>query len=157
VIGGCDGAELGRNYYTEYAANAPKDSLILTMGCGKYRIRDEAVGTFELPGVGSIPRILDMGQCNDSFGAIEVAQALAKALDCSVNDLPLTIVLSWFEQKAVAVLLTLLHLGIKRIRIGPKPPAFISSNVMKILKETFDLDLIGASAKDDVYAVFNAR
>lgn len=150
VIGGCDGAESGRNYFAEYAANTPKDSLILTLGCGKFRIRDEAVGTFDLPGVGAIPRILDMGQCNDSFGAIEVAVALAKAFNCGVNDLPLSIVLSWFEQKAVAVLLTLLHLGVKGIRIGPKPPAFISPNVMKILQDTFDLDLIGANALEDV-------
>jgi hydroxylamine reductase len=157
VIGGCDGAESGRNYYAEYAANTPKDSLILTLGCGKYRIRNEAVGTFDLPGVGAIPRILDMGQCNDSFGAIEVAIALAQAFGCGVNDLPLTIVLSWFEQKAVAVLLTLLYLGVKGIRIGPNPPAFVSPNVMKILRDTYDLDIIGSSAVEDVEIALGKR
>jgi hydroxylamine reductase len=150
VIGGCDGAELGRNYYARYAANTPNDSLILTLGCGKFRIRNEEVGTFDLKGVGKLPRILDMGQCNDSFGAIEVAGALATALGCGINDLPLTIVLSWFEQKAVAVLLTLLHLGVKGIRIGPNPPAFVSPNVMRILKETFDLDMISSDPIADV-------
>lgn len=150
VIGGCDGAELGRNYYADYARLTPKDTLILTVGCGKYRIRNEDVGTFELPGVGAIPRILDMGQCNDSFGAIEVAIALAKAFNCGVNELPLNIVLSWFEQKAVAVLLTLLHLGVKGVRIGPNPPAFVSPNVMRILKDKFDLDLIGSDPNADL-------
>jgi hydroxylamine reductase len=150
VIGGCDGAEPGRNYYAEYAANTPKDSLILTVGCGKYRIRNENVGTFDLAGVGAIPRILDMGQCNDSFGAIEVAVALAQAFGCGVNDLPLNIVLSWFEQKAVAVLLTLLYLGVKGIRIGPNAPAFVTPNILKILKDTYDLDVIGSSATEDL-------
>jgi len=150
VIGGCDGAEPGRNYFAEYARLTPKDTLILTVGCGKYRIRNENVGTFDLPGVGPIPRILDMGQCNDSFGAIEVAVALAEAFGCGVNDLPLSIVLSWFEQKAVAVLLTLLYLGVKGVRIGPNPPAFVSPNVMKILKDTFDLDLIGTDPQADL-------
>ncbi|HMA94592.1 MAG TPA: hydroxylamine reductase [Polyangiaceae bacterium] len=150
VIGGCDGAEIGRNYFADYARLTPKDTLILTVGCGKYRIRNESVGTFDLPGVGAIPRILDMGQCNDSFGAIEVALALAKAFNCGVNELPLNIVLSWFEQKAVAVLLTLLHLGVKGIRIGPNPPAFVSPNVMRILKDKFDLDLVGTDPNADL-------
>ena len=141
LIGGCDGAETGRNYFTEFARNTPKDSVVLTLGCGKFRIRDEDFGTIELDGVGPVPRLLDMGQCNDAYGAIQVASGLAQAFDCSVNDLPLTIVLSWFEQKAVAVLLTLLYLGVKGIRIGPKPPAFVSPNVFKILQDKYDLKL----------------
>lgn len=143
LIGGCDGAEPGRNYFARYAANTPPDSIILTLGCGKFRIRNEEVGTIEIPGVGRLPRILDMGQCNDAYGAIQVALALSKALNCGVNDLPLTIVLSWFEQKAVAVLLTLLYLGVKGIKVGPKPPAFISPNVFAILQEKYDLQLTG--------------
>ncbi|MBU0637836.1 MAG: hydroxylamine reductase [Planctomycetes bacterium] len=146
VIGGCDGAEPGRNYFSEFAANTPPDSVVLTLGCGKYRIRDHDFGTIELEGVGPIPRLLDMGQCNDSFGAIQVAVALAKAFDCGVNDLPLTIVLSWFEQKAVAVLLTLLALGVKGIRIGPVPPAFVSPAVFKILQQKYDLRLTSNKA-----------
>ena len=141
LIGGCDGAEPGRNYFSEFAKNTPPDSLILTLGCGKYRIRDNDYGTIELDGVGPVPRLLDMGQCNDSYGAIQVAVALADALGCDVNDLPLTIVLSWFEQKAVAVLLTLLALNVKGIRIGPAPPAFVSPNVFKILQDEYDLKL----------------
>ncbi len=141
VIGGCDGAEPGRNYYSEFASNTPPDSVVLTLGCGKYRIREADFGTIGLGDAGPIPRLLDMGQCNDAYGAIQVAVALAKAFDCSVNDLPLTIVLSWFEQKAVAVLLTLLALGVKGIRIGPAPPAFISPNVFKVLQDKFDLKL----------------
>jgi hydroxylamine reductase len=150
VIGGCDGAEPGRNYYTEYAANTPGDTLILTLGCAKFRIRDQDLGTLELPGVGPVPRLLDMGQCNDAYGAIQVASALANALECGVNDLPLTIVLSWFEQKAVAVLLTLLSLGVKGIRVGPAAPAFLSPNVLRVLKDKFDLDLIGTEPERDV-------
>ena len=141
LIGGCDGAETGRNYFTEFARNTPKDSVVLTLGCGKFRIRDEDFGTIELDGVGPVPRLLDMGQCNDAYGAIQVASGLAQAFDCSVNDLPLTIVLSWFEQKAVAVLLTLLYLGVKGIRIGPAAPAFVSPNVFKILQDKYDLKL----------------
>lgn len=150
VIGGCDGAEVGRNYFAEYAAKTPKDSLVLTVGCGKYRIRNEEFGTLELPGVGPVPRLLDMGQCNDAYGAIQVAVALAKALGCGVNDLPLSIVLSWFEQKAVAVLLTLLHLGVKGIRIGPAAPAWLTPNVLSILQDKFDLRLIGTNAGKDL-------
>lgn len=152
VIGGCDGAEPGRNYYARYAAATPKDSVVLTVGCGKYRIRNEDFGTLRLDGAGEVPRLLDMGQCNDSFGAIQVAVALAKAFNCSVNDLPLSIVLSWFEQKAVAVLLTLLHLGVKGIRVGPAAPAFISPNVFKILQDKFDLQLIGNDPEADLQA-----
>lgn len=150
LIGGCDGAEPGRNYFSKFAQATPDDSIILTLGCGKYRIRDYDYGTIELSDTVSIPRLLDMGQCNDAYGAIQVVVALSKAFDCSINDLPLTIVLSWFEQKAVAVLLTLLALGIKGIRIGPAAPAFISPNVMRILKEKFDLGLTNSEPVADL-------
>ena len=145
LIGGCDGAEPGRNYFSDYAQNAPEDSFILTLGCGKYRIREHDYGTLL-----GLPRLLDMGQCNDAYGAIQVAVALAKAFDCSVNDLPLTLVLSWFEQKAVAVLLTLLALGVKGISLGPAAPAFISPNVFKVLQDKFDLRITGQDAKADL-------
>jgi hydroxylamine reductase len=148
LIGGCDGAEPGRNYFSEFAQATPDESVILTLGCGKYRIRDHDYGT-----VAGLPRLLDMGQCNDAYGAIQVALALAGAFDCGVNDLPLTIVLSWFEQKAVAVLLTLLYLGVTGIRIGPAPPAFLSPNVMKILQEKYDLQLIGTQPEADLIAM----
>ena len=153
VIGGCDGAEPGRNYFSEFARLTPSDSLILTLGCGKYRIREHEYGTVKIDGVGEIPRLLDMGQCNNAYGAIRVASALSEAFNCSVNDLPLSIVLSWFEQKAVAVLLTLLYLGVKGIRIGPAAPAFISPNVMKILQEKFDLQRIGDDPAADLEKV----
>jgi hydroxylamine reductase len=145
LIGGCDGAEPGRNYFSDYAQATPKDSFILTLGCGKYRIRDYDYGTLL-----GLPRLLDMGQCNDAYGAIQVAVALSKAFDCSVNDLPLTLVVSWFEQKAVAVLLTLLSLGVKGITIGPKPPAFVSASVFKVLQEKFDLRVTGKNAREDL-------
>lgn len=157
VIGGCDGAESGRNYYSEYAAATPRDSLVLTLGCGKFRIREHDYGTVELDGVGPVPRLLDMGQCNDSYGAIQVAVALAQAFNCGVNDLPLSIVLSWFEQKAVAVLLTLLALGVKGIRIGPAAPAFISPGVMKLLQDKFDLQPIGPDPLADLRTALNAK
>ncbi|MGD8450205.1 MAG: hydroxylamine reductase [Phycisphaerae bacterium] len=153
LIGGCDGAEPGRNYFAQYAAATPRDSVVLTLGCGKFRIRNEDFGTIALEGVGEIPRLLDMGQCNDAYGAIQVAVGLARAFNCSVNELPLTIVLSWFEQKAVAVLLTLLYLGVKGIRVGPNPPAFVSPNVFKILQEQYDLQLTGSDAQADLKAV----
>lgn len=147
VIGGCDGAEPGRNYFSEYAQATPKDSFILTLGCGKFRIRDFNYGEHL-----GLPRLMDMGQCNDAYGAIAVAVALAGAFKCGVNDLPLTLVISWFEQKAVAVLLTLLALDVKNITIGPKPPAFVSPNVFKILQQKFGLRLTG-DAKADLAAV----
>lgn len=150
VIGGCDGAEPGRNYFTDFAANTPKDSVILTLGCGKYRIRDFDYGTIDIPGVGAIPRLLDMGQCNNAYSAIQVAVALSSALNCSINDLPLHLVISWFEQKAVAVLLTLLALDVKGIRIGPAAPAFISPNVMKILQDKYDLKLTNSDPMADL-------
>ena len=146
VIGGCDGAEAGRNYFTQVAQSSPQESVILTMGCGKYRIRGEDYGT-----VAGIPRLLDMGQCNDAFGAIQVALALAKAFDCGVNDLPLTMVISWFEQKAVAVLLTLLHLGVKGIRLGPEPPAFMTPKVFKVLQDKFDLKIIESEPPKELF------
>jgi hydroxylamine reductase len=143
LIGGCDGAKPGRNYYTELAERVPKDCVILTVACGKYRFNKLDFGAID-----GIPRLLDLGQCNNAYSGIQVALALAKAFNCSVNDLPLSIVLSWFEQKAVAILLTLLHLGVKGIRIGPTPPAFISPNVFKVLQDNFDLKLITTAEKD---------
>lgn len=151
VIGGCDGAEVGRNYFSDFAIATPEDSFILTLGCGKFRIRNHDYGTHL-----GLPRLMDMGQCNDAYGAIMVAVALAKAFDCSVNQLPLTLVISWFEQKAVAVLLTLLSLGVKGIRIGPNPPAFVSPGIFKVLQEKFDLKLIGADGKADLEEVMAA-
>ncbi|MFO0904785.1 MAG: hydroxylamine reductase [Pirellulales bacterium] len=148
LIGGCDGAEQGRNYYSQVAQRAPQDSIILTLGCGKYRIRDGEYGT-----VAGLPRLLDMGQCNDAYGAIQVAVALAGAFGCGVNDLPLSLVISWFEQKAVAVLLTLLHLGVKGIRLGPAPPAFVTPNVFRILQERFDLKLIEAEPPAELFQI----
>jgi hydroxylamine reductase len=145
VIGGCDGAEPGRNYFTDYAQATPPDSFILTLGCGKFRIRNHDYG--ELLG---LPRLLDMGQCNNAYGAIKVALALADAFDCSVNDLPLTLVVSWFEQKAVAVLLTLLALGVKGVTIGPNPPGFLTPNVFQVLQDKFDLRLTGEDARADL-------
>lgn len=136
VVGGCDGAESGRNYFTQVAEKAPQESIILTLGCGKFRVRDHDYGE-----VAGLPRFLDMGQCNDAYGAIKVASGLADALGCEVNDLPITYAISWFEQKAVAVLLTMLHLGIKGIRLGPVPPAFVTPNVFKILQDSFDLKI----------------
>jgi hydroxylamine reductase len=148
LIGGCDGAEPGRNYFSEFAQAAPPDSFILTLGCGKFRIRNHDYGTLL-----GLPRLLDMGQCNNAYGAIRVALGLAQAFHCGVNDLPLTLVVSWFEQKAVAVLLTLLALGVKGIRIGPNPPAFLTPNVFKVLQEKYDLRLTGSDAKADLAAV----
>ncbi|MBI5532627.1 MAG: hydroxylamine reductase [Deltaproteobacteria bacterium] len=145
LIGGCDGAERGRSYFADYAQATPPDSFILTLGCGKYRIRNHDYGTLL-----GLPRLLDMGQCNDSYGAVNVAVALAKAFNCGVNDLPLTLVVSWFEQKAVAVLLTLLSLGVKGITIGPRPPAFVTPNVFRVLQDKFDLRLTGDDPKGDL-------
>jgi len=143
LIGGCDGAKPGRNYYTEFALKVPKDCVILTLACGKYRFNK-----FDFGDIDGIPRLIDVGQCNNAYSAIQVALALAKAFNCGVNDLPLSMVLSWFEQKAVAILLTLLYLDIKGIRIGPTPPAFITPNVLKILQNKFDLKLITTPEED---------
>ena len=148
LIGGCDGAEIGRNYYSDFAHHAPQDAVVMTLGCGKYRIRNHDYGE-----VAGLPRLLDLGQCNDAYGALQVALALANAFECGVNDLPLTLVISWFEQKAVAVLLTLLHLGVKNIRIGPKLPAFVHPEVLALLVERYGLQPIGDDGQADVAAV----
>ena len=148
VVGGCDGHERSRTYFADYAKAAPADSFILTLGCGKYRIRNHDYGTLL-----GLPRLMDMGQCNDAYGAVAVAIALAKAFNCGVNDLPLTLCISWFEQKAVAVLLTLLSLGVKGISIGPRPPAFITPNIFRALRDKFDLKLTGNDGKADMAAV----
>ncbi len=143
LVGGCDGAKPGRNYYTDFVAQSPKDSFILTVACGKYRFNDLQFG--ELLG---LPRILDMGQCNDAYGAVRVALALAEVFACGVNDLPLSLVLSWYEQKAVCILLTLLHLGIKNILLGPTLPAFVSPNVLNFLVENFQIAPISTPEED---------
>ena len=143
LVGGCDGARTGRSYYTEFVKQAPSDSVILTLACGKFRFNDLDLGT-----IGGLPRIMDMGQCNDAYSAIRVAVALAEAFGCGVNDLPLTLVLSWYEQKAVCILLTLLHLGIKNIYLGPTLPAFVSPAVLNTLVETFDLHPVSTPEED---------
>ncbi|ACU91016.1 hydroxylamine reductase [Desulfomicrobium baculatum] len=134
LVAGCDGAKPGRNYYTEFVEKVPQDCVVLTLACGKFRFFDKKLGD-----IGGIPRLLDIGQCNDAYSAIQIAVALAGAFNCGVNDLPLSMVLSWYEQKAVAILLTLLHLGIKGIRLGPSLPAFITPNVLQVLVDTFDI------------------
>ena len=143
LVGGCDGARSGRNYYTEFVKQAPKDTVILTLACGKYRFNDMDLGT-----IGGLPRLMDMGQCNDAYGAIKVAVALSQAFGCEVNELPLSMILSWYEQKAVCILLTLLHLGIKNIRLGPTLPAFISPNVLNYLVENFSIAPISTPEED---------
>lgn len=143
LVGGCDGAKTGRNYYTDFVKQTPADSVILTLACGKYRFNDLDLGT-----IGGLPRIMDMGQCNDAFSAIKVAVALAEAFECGVNDLPLSMVLSWYEQKAVCILLTLLYLGIKNIYLGPTLPAFISQNVLNFLVENFGISPISTPEED---------
>lgn len=137
LIGGCDGSKPGRNYYTELAEKIPQDCVILTLACGKYRFNKLDFGAID-----GIPRLIDIGQCNNAYSAIQVALALAKVFNCSVNELPLSIILSWFEQKAVAILLTLLSLDIKGMRIGPTPPAFLTPGVLKVIQDKFDLKLI---------------
>ncbi|MDL2233318.1 hydroxylamine reductase [Ruminococcaceae bacterium OttesenSCG-928-L11] len=144
LVGGCDGARPGRNYYTEFVKQAPDDTVILTLACGKFRFNDLDIGE-----IGGLPRIMDMGQCNDAYSAIKVAIALAEAFDCGVNDLPLTLVLSWYEQKAVCILLTLLHLGINNILLGPSLPAFVSPNVLSYLREHYALTPI-TTPEDDL-------
>ena len=144
LVAGCDGARAGRNYYTEFVKQTPSDSIVLTLACGKYRFNDLDLGT-----IGAFPRLMDMGQCNDAYGAIKVAGALAEAFGCGVNELPLSMVLSWYEQKAVSILLTLLHLGIKNIRLGPTLPAFLSQNVLNYLIENFGIAAI-TTPEDDL-------
>ena len=143
LVAGCDGARAGRNYYTEFVKQTPADSIVLTLACGKYRFNDLDLGT-----IGGLPRIMDMGQCNDAYGAIKVAIALSKAFGCEVNELPLSMILSWYEQKAVCILLTLLHLGIKNIFLGPTLPAFISPNVLKYLVENYNISPISTPEAD---------
>ena len=143
LVAGCDGIRKGRSYYTEFVKQVPDDSVILTLACGKYRFNDIDFGT-----IGGIPRLMDMGQCNDAYSAIRVAVALAEAFDCEVNELPLSMVLSWYEQKAVSILLTLLHLGIKNIKLGPTLPAFLSANVRKLLVDTYKIESITTPEKD---------
>ncbi len=143
LVAGCDGARPGRNYYTEFVKQTPKDTVVLTLACGKYRFND-----LELGSIGNLPRLMDIGQCNDAYSAIEIAVALADAFGCDVNELPLSMVLSWYEQKAVCVLLTLLHLGIKNIRLGPTLPAFISPNVLNFLMEKFGIAPITTPEED---------
>lgn len=143
LVGGCDGAKPGRNYYTDFVKQSPQDTLILTLACGKYRFNDLDIGK-----IGPFPRIMDMGQCNDAYSAVKVALALADAFKCGVNDLPLTLVLSWYEQKAVCILLSLLSLGIRNIYIGPSIPAFFSSNILNILVEKFNIKPISTPEED---------
>ena len=134
LVGGCDGARTGRNYYTHFVEATPEDTVVLTLACGKYRFNDLDLGT-----IGGLPRLMDVGQCNDAYSAIKIAVALAEAFECDVNDLPLSMVLSWYEQKAVCILLTLLHLGIKNIKLGPTLPAFVSPNVLNVLVENYHI------------------
>lgn len=143
LVGGCDGAKPERGYYEEFARLAPRDTILLTLGCGKFRFNHLDLGE-----INGLPRLLDMGQCNDAYSAIKVAQALAEAFGCGVNDLPLTLVLSWYEQKAVSILLTLLALGVRNIRIGPSLPAFVSPAVLDVLVEKWNLKPIGTAAED---------
>lgn len=143
LVGGCDGARPGRNYYTEFVRQAPKDTVILTLACGKYRFNDMDLGTID-----GLPRLMDMGQCNDAYSAIKVAVALAEAFECGVNELPLSMVLSWYEQKAVCILLSLLHLGIKNIYLGPTLPAFISPGVLNYLVENYNISPVSTPEAD---------
>jgi len=147
LVAGCDGAKPGRNYYTEFVEQVPADCMVLTLACGKFRFFDKNLGD-----IGGIPRLLDIGQCNDAYSAIQIAVALAGAFNCGVNDLPLSMVLSWYEQKAVAILLTLFHLGIQDIRLGPSLPAFVSPNVLDVLVKTFKIKPITTPA-DDLKAI----
>lgn len=143
LVAGCDGAKPGRNYYTEFVKQTPPDTVVLTLACGKYRFNDLDLGT-----IGGLPRLMDIGQCNDAYSAIQVAIALAGAFKCSVNELPLSMVLSWYEQKAVCILLTLLHLGIQNIYLGPTLPAFISPNILKVLVETYHISPLSTPEAD---------
>jgi hydroxylamine reductase len=151
LVGGCDGAKPGRDYYTEFTEQAPKDSVILTLACGKYRFNKNEFGD-----IGGIPRLLDVGQCNDAYSAIQIAVALSKAFNCGVNDLPLSLIISWYEQKAVCILLTLLFLGIRNIRLGPSLPAFVTPAVLKVLVEKFNLMPI-TTPEADLKAIFAAK
>lgn len=147
VIGGCDGASAGRNYYTEFAESTPRDTVILTLGCGKFRFNHQEFGDID-----GIPRLLDLGQCNDTYSALKIAMALAEAFECGVNELPLSLIISWFEQKAAAVLLTLLSLGITNIHLGPTLPAFLTPNLINVLVDKFQLTPVG-DAKQDLQTI----
>jgi hydroxylamine reductase len=147
LVGGCDGAKPGRNYYSEFVEQVPSDCVVLTLACGKFRFFDKDLGE-----IGGIPRLLDVGQCNDAYSAIQIAVALAGAFECGVNDLPLSMILSWYEQKACVILLTLLHLGIKDIRLGPSLPAFITPNVLDVLVKNFNIMPI-STAEEDLKAI----
>ena len=151
LVAGCDGAKPGRNYYTEFVEKVPQDSVVLTLACGKFRFFDKELGD-----IGGIPRLLDIGQCNDAYSAIQIAVALSKAFGVSVNELPLSMVLSWYEQKAVAILLTLLHLGIKDIRLGPTLPSFLTPNVLNYLVENFSIKPI-TTPDEDLTAILQAE
>ena len=151
LVGGCDGAASGRNYYTEFAEQAPQDTVVMTLGCAKYRFNQHDFGN-----IGGIPRLLDLGQCNDSYSAIKIATALAGAFECGVNELPLSLVVSWFEQKAAAVLLTLLALGIRNIRLGPTLPAFLTPNLVQVLVDKFGLLPI-TTAQADIEAALTRK
>ena len=143
LVGGCDGAKPGRDYYTRLVEQIPGDCVVLTLACGKFRFFDKDLGD-----IGGIPRLLDVGQCNDAYSAVKIATALAEAFECGVNDLPLSMILSWYEQKACAILLTLLHLGVRNIRLGPSLPAFISPNVLNVLVENFNIMPISTPEQD---------
>jgi hydroxylamine reductase len=143
LVAGCDGAKPGRNYYTEFVEKVPQDCIVLTLACGKFRFFDKKLGD-----IGGIPRLLDAGQCNDAYSAVQIANALADAFGVGVNELPLSLIISWYEQKAVCVLLALLHLGIKGIRLGPSLPAFLTPNVLDTLVKNFDIKPIGTADED---------
>ncbi|MDL2285281.1 hydroxylamine reductase [Desulfovibrio sp. OttesenSCG-928-F07] len=147
LVGGCDGAKSGRNYYTEFVEKTPADTIVLTLACGKYRFFDKQLGT-----IGGLPRLMDVGQCNDAFSAVKIAQALAGAFECDINDLPLALILSWYEQKAVAILLSLLYLGFKNMRLGPSLPAFITPNVLNFLVKNYNIAPI-STAEEDLAAI----
>jgi hydroxylamine reductase len=148
LVGGCDGAKPGRDYFTKFVEQVPNDCVILTLACGKFRFFDKDLGD-----IGGIPRLLDVGQCNDAYSAVKIALALADAFECDVNELPLSLIISWYEQKAVAILLTLLYLGIKDIRLGPSLPAFISPAVLQFLVDTFDIKPIASTPEEDLKAI----
>jgi hydroxylamine reductase len=143
LVAGCDGAKPGRNYYTEFVEKVPKDCVVLTLACGKFRFFDKDLGD-----IGGIPRLLDVGQCNDAYSAVAIAKALAGAFNVGVNDLPLSMVLSWYEQKAVAILLSLFALGIKNIRLGPSLPAFITPAVLDVLVKNFNVMPVSTPDED---------
>ncbi|MEM8831031.1 MAG: hydroxylamine reductase, partial [Cyanobacteria bacterium P01_G01_bin.19] len=143
LVGGCDGAKPDRNYYAEFVDRVPDDCVVLTLACGKFRFFDKQMGD-----IGGIPRLLDVGQCNDAYSAIKIATALANAFEVGVNEIPLSMIISWYEQKAVAILLTLLHLGIKDIRLGPTIPAFLSANVLQLLSKKYNLQPITTPEAD---------